>query len=183
MQFKKTSIFFAMACLAASLWSPQSLRADEPLPTGEYRLTGIKIDAINRTKTAEGGVVDAKSDKLTHWIRFDLSPTFEVVKGSEKKRFKIEDPVTEMTLKLDKPIKLNEKAIAAGTDLFQYKKFDGKRFNMTVPKVHPLGRSSARIKRDFDFPNDVYNVTFECKTKSGKTFSDTIQVTIDVKLP
>lgn len=176
------SIVVSMACLMIAVVSV-SVHADEPGPKGEYSLKSVKVVAVNRTKTPEGKTVDKISNKLTHSIRFDVFPKFEKVKGSEKKAFKVLDPVTEMSLKLDKAIAINGKAIPAGTNLLKYKKFDGKSFNVSMNKLHPLSIGSVRIKRDFEIPNDVYNVTFGWKTKSGKTLSQEVQVTIDVELP
>ena len=77
-------VFFS-AVLAACFSAPM-LQADEPLPGGHFNLTGVEVVPIDRT-IRNGKTIDTRSDKLTHWIRFDVMPKYSVVKGSESKNF------------------------------------------------------------------------------------------------
>jgi hypothetical protein len=161
-----------------------SCRADEPLPGGHYTFQAVTVVPINRT-TKNGKTVDAKSDKLTHWIRFDVLPKYAVAKGSGAKPFKILNPsiTTKSSLTLNKPITFKGKQVPAGTNLLKFRKFDGSRFNIHMPDLFPLAVHSVTITRDFEIPAGSYDVTFKWTTASGQVFSDKVRVFIDVELP
>ncbi len=158
-------------------------QADEPLPGGHFLFHDVQVVAINRT-TKNGITNDAKSDKLTHWIRFDVLPKYRVVKGTESQPFKILNPTVaaKSSLTLDKPIKFLGKPVPAGTNLLKFKKFDGSLLNIHMPDLFPLAIHSATISRDFEIPADTYHVTFKWTTSSGEVFTDKVKVFIDVDL-
>ena len=99
--------------------------------------------------------------------------------------FKVLNPAvgSKSRLTLDKPIKFKGEDVPAGTNLLKYKKFDGSFFNVSMPDLFPLAIHSARIHSGFELPPDDYAVKFEWTTKAGETFSDTVNVHIDVDLP
>lgn len=86
-------------------------------------------------------------------------------------------------LTLDKPVKFKGKVVPAGTNLLEFKKFDGSFFNVHVPELTPLAIHSATIKSGFEIPADTYVVKLEWSTAKGETFSDAVKVFIDVDLP
>jgi len=172
------------SALLATCFSAPMLQADEPLPGGHFTLTGVEVVPIDRT-IRNGKTIDARSDKLTHWIRFDVTPKYSVAKGSETKNFQILNPTlsAKSSMTLDKPIRFQGKRVPAGTNLLSFKKFDGSELNVHMPDLFPLAIHSATIVRDFEIPADTYKVTFRWQTKSGQVISDTVKVWIDVKLP
>lgn len=160
------------------------VHADEPLPRGHFKLTGVKVVPVERTKV-DGKINDHESDKLTYWIRFDVHPKFELVKGTETLPWMIVNPTVgaKSRLSFDKPVKFKGKEVPAGANLLEYKKFDGSFFNVHMPDPFPLAIHSARIMRDFEIPADTYVVQFEWTTKDGDAISDSVKVHIDVDLP
>jgi hypothetical protein len=168
----------AAVALLVACCTPYS-HADEPLPKGHYQLTGVKVVPIDRTEKG-----DEKSDRLTHWIRFDIQAQKELVKGTEAQPFKILNPAVtaKSSLTFDKPIKFKGEEVPAGTNLLKYKKFDGSFFNVHLPDPHPLAISSATITRDFQIPADAYTVKFAWTTAKGEVFAETVKVSIDVDL-
>lgn len=156
---------------------------DEALPRGHYRLTGVKVVPIERSKV-DGKTSDAESDKLTHWIRFDIHGNFDRVPGTEKLPFTIlnRPDATKSRLTLDKPIKFQGKMVPAGTNLLKFKKFNGRQFNVMMPDPFPFAIHSVRIQSGFQIPADTYTVTFEWLTATGELVSDVVTVHIDVKL-
>lgn len=159
------------------------VQADEPLPGGHFTFSDVQVVPINRT-TKNGKTVDAKSDKLTHWIRFDVLPKYTVAKGSESKPFKMLNPTitAKSSLTLDKPVTFKGKLVPPGTNLLKFKKFDGSRFNVHMPDLFPLAVHSVTITRDFEIPAGTYLVTFKWTTASGQILSDKVKVFIDVDL-
>ena len=167
--------------VALALWP--SAQADEPLPSGHFTFNSVEVVPINRV-TKNGKTVDAKSDRLTHWIRFDVLPKYTVAKGSESKPFKLLDPTitAKSSLTLDKPVTFQGKRVPAGTNLLKFRKFDGSRFNILMPDLFPLAVHSVTITSDFEIPADTYHVTFQWTTASGQVLSDKVKVFIDVDL-
>ncbi len=159
------------------------VQADEPLPGGHFTFSSVQVVPINRT-TKNGKTVDAKSDKLTHWIRFDVLPKYTVAKGSESKPFQMLDPTVtaKSSLTLDKPVTFKGQRVPAGTNLLKFKKFDGARFNVHMPDLFPLAVHSVTITRDFEIPAGTYHATFQWTTASGQIISDKVKVFIDVDL-
>jgi hypothetical protein len=155
------------------------LPGDEPLPKGHYLLKSVKVVPIDRTEKG-----DEKSDRLTHWIRFDIETEREVVKGTEGQPFKIVNPAiaAKSSLTFDKPVKFKGEEVPAGTNLLKYKQFDGSNFNVHLPDPHPLATGSAVITRDFQIPADTYAVKFAWTTTKGEVFEQTVKVAIDVDL-
>jgi hypothetical protein len=177
-------IVAALAIAFATLFGPPTIGlADEPLPTGHYKFTGVKVVAIDRTKI-NGKTSDKESDKLTHWIRFDVRAQFERTKGTEKLPFKILNPTdrTKSRLTLDKAVKFQGKDIPVCANLLKYKKFDGRRFTIAAPDLTPLAIGSVRITSGFEIPADTYVATFEWTTSDGQIISDKVKVHIDVDL-
>ena len=156
---------------------PAATNGDEPLPKGHYKLLGAKIISIDRTEKG-----DVKSDRLTHQIRFDIEPRYEIVKGTEAQPFKILNPTvgTKSSLTLDKPITFKGEIVPAGTNLLKHKKFDGAFFNVHLPDLFPSAINSAIIRRDFVFPADTYTVKFAWTTEAGAVLSETVKVHIDI---
>ena len=177
---QKHHLLFAAAYLSAAT----GILADEALPRGHVRITGVEVKAIDRVKE-DGKINDRESAKLTHWIRFDVHPKFEPVPGTAALPHKIIDPVVaaESRMTLDKPVKFGGKDVPAGTNLLDFKKFDGSFFNVSMPDLFPFAIHSARIQSGFEIPADTYVVTFEWKTAGGEIFSDKVRVEIDVELP
>lgn len=180
---------FALACSChvicgtVAIMLLPSVQADERLPGGHFTFNSVEVVPIDRT-TNNGKTVDAKSDKLTHWIRFDVLPKYTVAKGSESKPFKMLDPTitAKSSLTLDKPVTFKGKRVPAGTNLLKFKKFDGSRFNVHMPDLFPLAVHSVTITRDFEIPAGTYHVTFKWTTASGQVISDKVKVFIDVDL-
>ena len=171
------------AVAAAGLGGASLTWANDRLPRGHYVFTGVDVVAIDR-KESDGKTSDHPSDKLTHWIRFDIRPKFEVVEGSERLPFKLVNATVgaKSRMTLDKPIKFKGEDLPAGENLLKYKKFNGSTFNVYMPELSPLVVNSARIQRDFEIPKDTYVVTFAWTTTRGEVLSDTVKVHIDVKL-
>ena len=170
--------------LIGSIFPPSTCRADDPLPGGHYTFQSVTVVPINRI-TKEGKTLDAKSEKLTHGIRFDVLPKYTVAKGSKPEPFKILNPTVtdKSSLTLDKPIHFKGKRVPAGTNLLKFQKFDGSRFNIHMPDLFPLAVHSVTIVRDFEIPTGTYHVTFKWTTTSGQVLSDKVKVLIDVKVP
>jgi len=175
------TLSLGFAVLASNFTS--QLAADERLPGGHYILKSVDVKAIERTKKG-GKTNDHESEKLTHWIRFDIHPKFELLKGTAELEFKMVNRAddTRSRLTFDKPIKFEGETVPAGTNLLDYKKFDGSFFNVHMPAPFPFAIHSATIKSGFEIPADKYAVKFEWTTKEGTVFSDTVDVFIDVKL-
>ena len=154
---------------------------DEPLPCGHFRLQGVKVVPIDRTKK-DGITRDQKSKRLTHWVRFDIHPKFEVLKGTETLPFKLMNPSVgaKSELTLDKPVRFKDMDVPAGVNLLKYRKFDGSFFNVSMPDLFVFAIHSVRIHSDFEIPADTYTVSFKWKTKDGTVFSDSVKVLIDV---
>ena len=95
-----------------------AVRGGEPLPGGHYTFSGVEVVPIDRT-TKNGKTNDAKSDKPTHWIRFDVLPKYTVAKGTEAKSFKILNPTVtaKSSLTLDKPVTFKGKPFPVGHSL------------------------------------------------------------------
>ena len=95
-----------------------STHADEPLPGGHYRLLAVKVVPIERTQKA-GVTNDHESDRLTHWVRFDIHPKFEWLKGTKHLPFKLLNPAitAKSELTLDKPIRFKGMELPAGFNL------------------------------------------------------------------
>ena len=168
---------------ATLLTSPISpALADEAPPSGLYTLTGVSVNAIERTIT-DGKASGRQSDTLTHWIRFDLTTESSRKEGSEQKLFQVTNPIdmSKCSLTVDKPIKLGEEEIPAKTNLMKYRKFDGRTFNIRMPSLHPLVVNSIYLTDDFHFTPDTYTFTFEWHTADEKKLSDTVEVKIDLR--
>jgi hypothetical protein len=166
----------------AAMWVallPAASYGDESLPKGHYTLTGAKVTPIDKTERG-----DVKSERLTHGIRFDIQTTYVLVKGTEAEPFEILNPTVESksSLTLDKPVTFKGENVPAGTNLLNYKKFDGSFMNVHMPDLFPFAIHSATIMKDFKLPADHYVVTFKWTTKQGGIISDTAKVYIDVDL-
>ena len=158
-----------------------STHADEPLPGGHYRLLAVKVVPIERTQKA-GVANDHESDRLTHWVRFDIHPKFELSKGTKDLPFKLLNPAitAKSELTFDKPIRFKGMELPAGFNLLKHQKFDGSFFNVSMPDPTVFAIHSVRIHSDFVIPADTYTVSFKWKTKEGTVFSDRVKVRIDV---
>lgn len=182
---RATAQFFVafVIVVVGAFATPISCGSDQPLPKGNYAITGVKVAAIDRTRV-DGKTFDNESTKLTHWIRFDVRTKSERLSGTEKLPFEILNPIddSKTSLTLDKPIKFQGKNVPAGANLLKYKKFDGARYNVSMPTLSPLAIRSVRIQSDFLIPADTYAVTFKWVTAKGKVFSGKVKVHIDVNL-
>jgi len=158
--------------------------ADE-LPRGHFTLTDVEVVPIERSRTPDGKTNDHKSDVLTHWIRFDVKTTFKPVVGTEKKPMMVTNEIDakKSSVTVDKAVKHNGKEVKAGTNLMTLKKFNGRMFNISMPRLHPFAMGSVTIREGFEFPPDDYKLTFAWQTKSGQTFSEEVKVRIDLKKP
>lgn len=179
--FRYLYVILILSCMAVT-FLPSS-HADEALPRGHFEITDIEVIAINRVKK-DGKTHDEKSDKLTHWIRFDVRTKTIVAVDSEDKPYKVLNPTdsTKTKLSFDKPIKRDGKEIAAGTNLLEHQVVVDGKPNLVMRDLSPLSIQSVRIYSGFEIPADTYTVTFEWTTIYGQTFSDEVKVYIDVKL-
>lgn len=174
----KTLILLSALVLLCGSLTP--LHADEPLPGGHFTMTDLTVTPIDRTRTPEGRTNDAKSDTLTHWIRFDVKGAFERKPGAG---FKITNAIdaSKNRVTVDKDIKLGDKKIAAGTNLMTFKKFNKSFFNISMPTPNPLAIGSITIRKPFEFPPDDYTFTFQWQSKTGEKFTKEVKVRIDLK--
>jgi len=166
--------------LSVFLFASMSLNTDEPLPGGQFMLTDVKVQPIERTRLPNGKINDHVSDILTHWIRFDVHPKFE---RKEAAGFQIADPVVsaKQSVTLDKAIRHKGKPVAAGTNLMSLKKFNGRTFNISMPNLNPFAIGSIRLSDDFEFPPDTYTFTFGWETKSGRKIAKEVKVKVDLE--
>lgn len=147
---------------------------------GHYTLTGVEVQPIERS-VGNGKVNDQVSDTLTHWIRFDVCPKFEMLEGTETKPFRATNSTvsSKCSLTVDQPILYNGEEVPAGTNLLKFQHFEGSRYNVSMPPLNPLVISSIRIGDDFTFTPGTYRLRFEWVTEEETTFSDSVAVRID----
>lgn len=158
-----------------------NINADE-MPRGHFTLTGVEVRPIERS-VVDGKVNDHVSHTLTHGIRFDVRPIFVMLDGTETKPFLITNPtgIWKCSLTLDKPIHYYGKEVPAGTNLMDFQRFDGSRYNVSMPPLNPLVINSIRISDGFTFVPDTYTLRFDWRTEEHTTFSDSVTVRIDLK--
>ena len=176
---KLVTLVFALALTLAS-----NSFANDPLPKGNYIITGVEVVAVDRVPLENGKVADQESDTLTHWIRFDVKVQSQLIEGTEELPYQLLNPVVmdSCEITFDRPIMFGEQEIEAGTNLLDFKKFDGRTFSISAPRISPLTRSSVRIQSGFKIPRDDYTVSFSWTTEEGQTFSSQVDVLIDVEL-
>lgn len=172
-----SNVLLGLALLVLPLLN---ISADE-MPRGHYTLTGVEVLPIERSVVGDK-VSDHVSDRLTHWIRFDVSPKFEMLDGTETKPFMITNPTerSKCSLTVDKPIRYYGEVVLAGTNLMDFQRFDGSRYNISMPPLNPLGIQSIRIGDGFTFAPDIYRLRFNWGTEDETTFSDSVAVRIDL---
>ena len=155
--------------------------ADEPMPRGNFALTGVDVVPIDRS-VVNGKAIDRESEILTYSIRFDVHSKFTLLDGTKTKPFKITNPtdVSNCSLTVNKPIRFNGKVVPAGENLMKFQRFDGSHFNISMPSLNPFAINSVRISDDFDFAPDTYTLRFQWKTGDGITISDNVTVRIDI---
>ena len=180
----KPSLFAILTLLVCGIVVPgistKSAFAFQRVPKGQYRLTGVQVSPINRTRTADGKVKDAKSDTLTHSLRFDTRAAAELIDGTKDMRFEMLNPTVEMSMTVDKPIKFKGEVVPAGTNLLAYKEFNGRKFSIRMRPLNPLAAGSIRLTNDFVFPPDSYKIKFAWTTSEGEVISQEVPVVMAI---
>ena len=180
----KPVVFAVLALLLCeiALTNPTQTTAayGQQVPKGHFLLTGVEVDPINRTKTADGKTADAKSDMLNHSLRFDVRAVADLVDGTKDLGYKILNPTEKMSMTVDKPIKFRGKAVPAGTNLLNYKEFDGRKFTIKMRALNANSHGSIRLTDDFFFPPDNYDIKFEWTTADGDVISKDVSVMINI---
>ena len=166
-------VFFGCSLLSAV--------GSEPQAKGHYGLTGVEVYAVDRSQV-DGIVHDAKSDSLTHWVRFDFRAETVVAKETADKNFRIVSPTdsTKSSLTFNKAIEFQGHVVPAGTNLLTLKR-DGKFPAVRLPSLHPLAVQSLHLSDGFVFAPDTYTLNFQWELKDGQMISDTVKVKIDLK--
>jgi len=179
-RFSKSVLNVILGCSLAVL-PLLNIIADE-IPRGHYTLTGAQVFPIERS-VKDGVVNDHVSDILTHWIRFDVHAKFVIVDGTETMPFQITNPTdrSKCRLTVDKPIYYYGEKVPAGTNLMKYQRFDGTRYNVSMPPLNPLVINSIRISDGFTFAPGTYRLCFSWGTEDHTTFSDSVAVHIDLE--
>ena len=175
------AIFVLLACgVVAPSVSTQSALAADQVPRGHFRLTGVQVDPINRTRTADGKTNDAKSDTLTHSLRFDTRTISESVDGTNDLPYMVLNPTVKMSMTVDKVIKFRGKDVPIGTNLLDYKEFNGRKFTINMRALNATSYGSVRLSNDFVFPPDNYKIKFEWTTDQGEVLASDVSVSINI---
>ena len=168
--------------IAAPIYAIQTpMAGDQQVPQGHFRLTGVQVDPINRTKTADGKTNDSKSDTLTHSLRFSVRAVADLVDGTKDLPYKVLNPTDAMSVTVDKPIQFRGKKVPIGTNLLDYKEFDGKKFTINMRPLNATSYGSLRLSNDFVFPPDTYKIKFAWTTSERDVISKDVLVTINIK--
>ena len=161
--------------------SATAFAGDQQVPRGHFRLTGVEVNPINRTRTADGKVRDDISDTLTHSLRFDFRAVAELIDGTSDSSYELVNPTTEMSMTVDKPITFKGKTVPIGTNLLDYKETVRGRSTIRMRPLNALASGSIRLTNAFVFPSDSYQIKFKWTTADGEVFSKDVDVVINIK--